>query len=66
MAEKLKRAKKKINRKQARTEIYEKLSGVLAGYKNGSDPRKFDRNLKKASKLFATLIFKHAVEQTGK
>ena len=63
MAEKLNPVGQKITKKQARTEIYEKLSGVLAQYKNGSDGKKFDRKLKKASKLFAPLILKNGKEK---
>ena len=58
MAEKVKPSAKKLTKKQARTEIFEKLSVVLATYKNGSDSKKFDRKLRKASKLFAPLILK--------
>ena len=60
---KLKRSVKKLTKKQARTEIFEKLSVLLANYKNGSDSKKFDRKLKKASKLFAPLILKHGEQK---
>jgi len=53
---------KKLSKKQARQEIYEKLAPVLAEYKSGND-KKFDRRLVKASKLFAPLVIK---EKSGK
>jgi len=64
MAEKLKPAPKKISKKQARLEIYKKLSVVLESYKNGADSKKFDRKLKKASKLFAPYIAKQGSVET--
>jgi len=53
-----KESTKKITKKQARQEIYEKLAGVLAEYKNGSGNKKFDKKLQKASKLFAPYLIK--------
>jgi hypothetical protein len=44
---------KKLTKKQAKKEVFEKLSGALAEYKNKLDKKKFESNLKKASKLFA-------------
>ncbi len=49
---------KKLTKKQARKEVFEKLSGALAEYKNKLDKKKFESNLKKASKLFAVDIAK--------
>jgi hypothetical protein len=60
--EKKKKPVKKLTKKQARKEIYEKLAPVLAEYKIGND-KKFDRRLVKASKLFAPLVIK---EKSGK
>lgn len=53
-----KKSSKKLTKKQARKEIYAKLAGVLAEYKNGSGGKKFDRKLQKASKLFAPYLIK--------
>jgi hypothetical protein len=66
MASKVKPSGKKISKKQARTEIFDKLSVLLSDYKNGSDSKKFDRKLKKASKLFAPLVLKHRGEANEK
>jgi hypothetical protein len=63
MAKKVKPSTTKLTKKKARTEIFEKLSVLLATYKNGSDPKKFDRKLKKASKLFAPLVLKHGSQK---
>lgn len=49
---------KKITKKQARLEIYQKLASVLSEYKNGKGNKKFDRKLHKASKLFAPYLIK--------
>ena len=49
---------KKLTKKQAKKEVFEKLSGALAEYKNKLDKKKFESNLKKASKLFAVDIAK--------
>ena len=49
---------KKITKKEARKVVFEKLSGALVEYKNKLDKKKFESNLKKASKLFAVDIVK--------
>jgi hypothetical protein len=49
---------KKLTKKQAKKEVFKKLSGALAEYKNKLDKKKFESNLKKASKLFAVDIAK--------
>ena len=51
-------AAKKLTKKIARKEIFEKLSGALAEYKNKLDEKKFENKLKKASNLFAVDIVK--------
>ncbi|HTS44313.1 MAG TPA: hypothetical protein VMH01_07940 [Puia sp.] len=58
-----KTSSKKLTKKLARKEIYEKLAGVLAEYKNGSGEKKFDKKLHKASKLFAPYVIR---EKTAK
>jgi hypothetical protein len=49
---------KKLTKKQVKKEVFEKLSGALAEYKNKLDKKKFETKLKKASKLFAVDIAK--------
>jgi hypothetical protein len=49
---------KKPTKKEIRKEVFEKLSGALAEYKNKINEKKFENNLKKASKLFAVDIIK--------
>ncbi|MEO6313428.1 MAG: hypothetical protein ABIU63_17515 [Chitinophagaceae bacterium] len=51
-------ATKKITRKEARKAVFEKLSGAMAEYKSKLDKKKFENNLKKASKLFAGDLMK--------
>jgi hypothetical protein len=45
-----------LSRKDVRKLIYEKLADALVEYKENLKGKKFSRNLKKASKLFATDI----------
>ena len=47
---------KTLTKKQAKKEVFQKLSGALAEYKNRLDKRKFQSKLKKATKLFAVDI----------
>ena len=49
---------KKPTKKDAQKEVFEKLSGALAEYKSNLKEKKFQRNLRKASKLFAVDIVK--------
>jgi hypothetical protein len=49
---------KKISKKEAQVLVYNKLTDALSEYKNDVKPRKFETNLKKASKLFAADIAK--------
>lgn len=49
---------KKPTKKDAQKEVFEKLSGALAEYKSNLKEKKFQRNLKKASKLLAVDIVK--------
>ncbi|HYM93853.1 MAG TPA: hypothetical protein VET23_06925 [Chitinophagaceae bacterium] len=57
---------KSLTKKQARKLVYEKLAGALAEYKTGFSEKRFENNLKKASKLFATDIAKAARKENGK
>ncbi len=56
----------KPSKKEARKIVYEKLSNALAEYKAGVKEKKFDSNLKKASKLFAADIAKAIAKQKQK
>lgn len=49
---------KKVTKKELRKQVYEKLAGALAEYKNGLNEKKFDSKLKKVSKVFALDIAK--------
>jgi hypothetical protein len=50
---------KKVTKKEARKIVYEKLSGLLSEYQNGSNKKQFENKLKKASKLFAVVLTKN-------
>jgi hypothetical protein len=50
----------KISKKDIRETVYNKLAAALAEYKNMVKEKRFDTNLKKASKLFADDITKAA------
>jgi len=43
-------------RKNAKKEVYDKLVAALSEYKGEKDAEKFDRKLRKASKLFVPFI----------
>ncbi|HEY5408138.1 MAG TPA: hypothetical protein VIJ92_13670 [Ginsengibacter sp.] len=58
MSKSAKKKEKKIVKKNARKEAYDKLLTVFSDYKNGSDVKKFDSKLKKCAKLFAPFIIK--------
>lgn len=57
---------KSLTKKEARKIVYEKLAGALAEYKSDFGKKRFENNLKKASKLFATDIAKAAKKVNGK
>jgi hypothetical protein len=50
--------KEKKSKKQVRQTVYEKLAAALADYKAQLKGKKFENNLRKASKLFAADISK--------
>ena len=56
----------KLSKKEARKIVYEKFSHALAEYKANLKEKKFDSNLKKASKLFAADIAKAVAKQKQK
>jgi len=56
----------KLSKKEARKIVYEKFSHALAEYKANLKEKKFDSNLKKASKLFAADIAKALAKQKQK
>ena len=57
---------KKLSKKEARKLVYEKFASALAEYKTGVKEKKFDSNLKKASKLFASDIARAISKQRQK
>ncbi len=65
MAEKTKKQpSKKLTKKQAKKEIYEKLSSALSQYKTEND-KKFKRKVSKASKLFVPFVVKFELGKKG-
>ncbi|HEX4373531.1 MAG TPA: hypothetical protein VHZ50_09545 [Puia sp.] len=56
---------KKASKKEIRLSVYNKLAHALNEYKKDIKPKKFETNLKKASKLFATDIAKAPHKQNG-
>ena len=49
---------KKILKKQARQKVYDKLVVALAEFKNGVKDKKFEKKLRRTSKLFAVDLIK--------
>lgn len=49
---------KKTRKKEARQKVYEKLVVALAEFKAAAKDKKFERNLRKTSKLFAVDLLK--------
>ena len=66
MTETKEKTSPKLSKKEARKIVYEKLSSALAEYKASVKEKKFDSNLKKASKLFAADIAKAVAKQKQK
>ena len=66
MTETTEKASSKLSKKEARRIVYEKLSHALAEYKASVKEKKFDSNLRKASKLFAADIAKAVAKQKQK
>ncbi|HZJ61069.1 MAG TPA: hypothetical protein VFD24_12350 [Chitinophagaceae bacterium] len=66
MTETKEKTSPKLSKKEARKIVYEKLSGALAEYRASVKEKKFDSNLKKASKLFAADIAKAVAKQKQK
>ncbi|HET6994855.1 MAG TPA: hypothetical protein VFI06_07725 [Chitinophagaceae bacterium] len=56
---------KKTIRKEARQKVYDRLAAALAEFKTGTNEKKFEKKLKKTSKLFAVDIVK-STYGTGK
>lgn len=57
---------KKLSKKQARKIVSEKIATALAEYRNTVKEKRFETNLKKASKLFASDIAKAIARQKQK
>jgi len=66
MTETTEKPSSKLSKKEARRIVYEKLSHALAEYKANVKEKKFDSNLRKASKLFAADIAKAVAKQKQK
>lgn len=58
MSKSAKKKEKKIVKKNARKEAYDKLLTVFSEYKNGSDFKKLESKLKRSAKLIAPFIVK--------
>jgi len=58
--------KKKLSKKEARKIVSDKIAAALAEYKSSVKEKKFETNLKKASKLFAADIAKAISRQRQK
>lgn len=48
----------KLSKKEIRKQVYERLAGALSEFKGSIKEKRFQNNLKKASKLFASDIAK--------
>jgi hypothetical protein len=66
MTETTEKTSPKFSKKDARKILYEKFSNALAEYKADLKEKRFDSNLKKASKLFAADIAKAVARQKQK
>jgi hypothetical protein len=54
---------RKARKKEARQRVYDKLVVALAEFKKGSKDKKFERNLRKTSKLFAVDLLKSSKKE---
>ena len=66
MTETTEKTSSRLSKKEARKIVYEKFSNALAEYRASVKGKKFDSNLKKASKLFAADIAKAVAKQKQK
>jgi len=57
MGSKTKTSKKNL-KKEARQKVYDRLVVALAEFKNGTKDKKFEKNLRRTSKLFAVDLLK--------
>ena len=56
---------KKVLKKEARQKVYDKLVVALAEFKNGVKDKKFEKKLRRTSKLFAVDLMKsHKADRT--
>ena len=46
----------KTQRKHSRQSIADQIDHLLGKYKNGTDPKKYEKNLKKASKVLSKVV----------
>jgi hypothetical protein len=54
---------KKFRKKEARQKVYDKLVTALAEFKSGVKDKKFEKKLRKTSKLFAVDIIESAKDK---
>jgi hypothetical protein len=66
MTETTEKTSPKLSKKDARKIVYERFSNALAEYRANVKEKKFDSNLRKASKLFAADIAKAVAKQKQK
>jgi hypothetical protein len=66
MTETTEKTSTKLSKKDARKIVYERFSNALAEYRANVKEKKFDSNLRKASKLFAADIAKAVAKQKQK
>ncbi len=55
---------KKARKQEARQIVYDKLAVALAEFKNGVKDKKFEKNLRRTSKLFAVDLLKSRKENS--
>ena len=55
----------KLSKKTIRKDLMHKLETALSEYKNGAKDKKFEKKLKKASKLFVVEVRKSMAKKTA-
>ena len=57
---------KSVRRQEARQKVYNALVIALAEFRTGTKNKKFEKNLRRTSKLFANDFIKNTKKQTSK
>ena len=60
-----KASSKKLLKKEARQKIYDRLVVALSDFKTGIKNKKFEKKLRRTSKLFAVDLFKSKKDKTA-